>query len=146
MRHQATLEPGVLLGLDLRDLELLLDVLRVATPDRVANRPRGQAGVDPALDQVILGPRVDGRLGCSLVVKPGEHDHGDAGRHRPNAVDRLHPESVRQPEVEEDAVDVTRALAERLAHRAPVDDANVEGSTRQQFLHEHRVAVIVLDQ
>jgi hypothetical protein len=61
-------------------------------------------------------------------------------------VDRLHPESVGQPEVEENAVDVPRELAERLAHGAPADEADIEGSTRQQFLHEERVAVIVLDQ
>jgi hypothetical protein len=59
---------------------------------------------------------------------------------------RVHPEAVGQPEVEEDAVDLARQLAERLAHGPDADQAHVERAPGQQLLDEQRVAVIVLDE
>lgn len=85
-------------------LELAMHAL-----DRVADAPREQAAVDLPADQVVLSALVHG-LDCELLVLRSAEDHDGSLRREPSDL-RERPEPVRVGlrDVEQDAVELTRA-------------------------------------
>ena len=74
--QQATLQPGVLLGQDLRHVQRPLCLLRAPPLDRVPDDPVQHVPGDLALDQVILGAGPDRLFPQVLARLAGEHDDG----------------------------------------------------------------------
>ena len=78
-RQQAALQPGVLLGQDLRDTQLTLGFLRATPLDRVPDHAVQHGPGDLALDQVVLRSGPHRLLAEVLAGLPGQHDYGHLG-------------------------------------------------------------------
>lgn len=77
--------------------------------DRVADAPSEQTAVDPPADQVVLGALVHG-LDCELLVLwSAEDDNGSLRRQPPDLGERLEPVRFGPRDVDQDAVELTRA-------------------------------------
>ena len=113
--------------------------------DRVPDRAGQQLAVDLALDQVILGAGGD-RLGPAVLVgQAGEDQQRDAVGLRRQPAQAVQPGRVRQPEVEQHAVDAAD-LGLGLGQGAGAQQLDRADHLVQELLHQERVPVVVLDQ
>ena len=117
-RQQPALQARRLLGQDLGRPQLLAHAVGLAALDGVEDRPPQAVAVDAALDEVVLRARGD-RVDAALVVAvAGEDEVRDVRRRLAQALERVQPAGVRQPEVEQDAVEGLRAQERRAPRGA----------------------------
>ena len=143
-RQQAALQAGVLARLELGDRELLLRQLGPAALDGVAQGAREQRPARRALDQVVLGAGGDGLHPAALVGEPGEHQHRELRRQRPQLAQPAQALGVGQVEVEQHAVEGGEPRGGRLGQRAGAVHLDVRAREAELLLDEQGVAVVVL--
>ena len=143
--QQAALQPGVLLGLNLRHPEFPLGFLGPAPLDRVPDHAMQHVPGYLALDQVVLRSGPDRLLAQVLVRLPGQHHDGRLRVDPQQLPQPLQANGVGQAQVEQHAGrlgDHGTGLAEGA--RTLEDHRGVH--LTQQLLHEQRVAVVVLNE
>ena len=144
-RQQAALQPGVLLGVDLRHLQGPLRFLRAPPLDRVPDDPVQLVPGDLALDQVVLGSGPDRLLPQVLARLAGQHHDGRLRLELQQLPEPVQALRIRQAQVEEHAGrigDQGLGLGERP--RAPHHDRGAH--LAQQLADQQGVAVVVLDE
>ena len=143
--QQATLQPGVLPGENLRLLQLALRLLQAPPFDRVADDPVQEQPVDLALDQVVLRSGADRRRAQMLVGQPGQDYHGDGGQLLVQPADAVQLMRVRQAKIEQHAADSGRQRG-RLGQRPGAVGRDRSPGLEQELFDNKRVAVVVLDE
>jgi hypothetical protein len=113
--------------------------------DAVEQRP-----VDVPFDQVVLRARTDRGGAEQFVGEPGQHDNGRVRDLTLQPPDAVKPGCIREPKVEQHAGGAEQQWfrgGQRAGllqpHRGRVRRG---GHVVQQFLHDQRVAVVILDQ
>jgi hypothetical protein len=145
-RGEPPFQPCGFLCLCLREHQLTLGLVGLATADRVADRARQHAAVDLALDEIVLCARLHGGGPGRLVVEPGQHDQRDRRPLHANPGHGIQTRGVRQLQVEQHAVDLRFGSSERLGERAAAGNPRSGQDFRELVLDEQRVAVVVLDE
>ncbi|GAA2771039.1 hypothetical protein GCM10020219_045320 [Nonomuraea dietziae] len=147
-RHgqQAVLQAGVLPAGQLRLDEPLVGEVGALALDGVADGPGQQAGVDVLLDEEVLGALGHRRDAHVRVVEPGQHEHGDVGRHGQYLAQRLHAVGVGQRQVDEHALDVAVEALSGLGDAARPGDRGWLLHLLEQLLDQEGVARVILDQ
>ena len=110
---------------ELHGVDGLLELAqRVRVPlalDGVADRAREQAGLDLALDEVVLRSGLHGGEAQRVVLGGGEHEHGHGGERRAQVLHAGHAVGVGKAHVEEHGVDAAGGQAGERAGQAPAD-------------------------
>jgi hypothetical protein len=145
-RQQPALEARGLLGQDLGRAQPLADAVGLAALDGVEDRPPQAVAVDAALHEVVLGAGGD-RLDAALVVAvAGEHEVRDVRGRLAQALERVEPAGIGQPEIQQDAVERLAAQElESFGERLRPVHADRGRLLAQELRDQERVAVVVLD-
>lgn len=123
------------------------DQLGAFALDRIQQCAAQHLRLHPALDQVVLG--AGGHRGGPevLVVQPGQHHDRDGGVELGDAVQRVDPAGVGQVQIQQHAIGPGGfQLAFGVRHRLRPHHPDVGDRVGDEFLHQHRVAAVVLDQ
>ncbi len=102
-REQAALKPGILLGVDLRRVQLPLCFLRTPAFHRVPDHPVQHVPGDVAFDQVVLCSGPDRLFSQVLVGIAGQHDDGRFRLDLEQLPEPVQALRIRQAQVEKDA-------------------------------------------
>ena len=144
-RQQATLKPGIFLGVDLRRVEFPLGLLGPSAFHRIPDHPVQHVPGDLALDQVVLRAGPDRPLPQVLIGLTGQHDDGGIRVELEQFPEAVQAARVRQSQIEQDAGRVGDQGLGLGEGPRPLHDHR--GSDfKEQFLYQQGIAVIVLDE
>ena len=116
--------------------------------DRMMDRPQEHPRPGLALDQVVLGAFANGLNAHGLVFQAGQDNDGQVGRRGVGPLQRGYAHAVRQPQIEQDGIDLSSLLQifRGLLQTFDVRDLQLLVNQSQRLSQQIRIARIVFHQ